>query len=471
MVTEIKRVLFFDGQFLKELEFQDEQVYHMHLRRRMNFFLFGQSGVVVLNPDDLKFFNPNVANKTFQVRAGMAICRRLTDMEGKEAVLFTDSPPIDLDTEGIVAGGTGFVTLNYAEVEAMDPPSEGDVSKNTRVKEQAVIDVHAALPPALAPNGEEYILLGTIAYDTMAFDYSARHEAKLRASLVGAVAPAVPTITGLTGTTASPAGGPPVNAIITGTNLNTVTGITFSDPLVTAALGAATPTSLAITITVGAAAAAGGKSFTLASSAGNANSPPGIFTVGAAPTLLSIAISAPLAALPLPGGITQFTATGTFSSGPTQDITGLVTWNSSTPGVATITAGGLANAVALGDTNITATQGAIAAPAFALVVGAPVLGAWPTVNDRRRNGGQTLTVFGTRFVAPMSVIFLGPNVADPDVVVSATVLNQTTAEVVVPGPSIPTLGTPVLVRSGALRATTTGGTSAPGPQAFILNII
>src|SRR5690606_3795770 len=163
MATEIKRVRFFDGQFLKELEFRDEQAYHMHLRRRMNFFLFGQSGAVALNPDDLRFFNLDNVNKTFQVRAGMAICRRAADMEGREIVLFSDSPVIDLDAEGMVAGGTAFVTLNYQEVEAMDPPSEGDVSENTRVKEQAAIDVHGALPPALAPNGEEYILLGTIA--------------------------------------------------------------------------------------------------------------------------------------------------------------------------------------------------------------------------------------------------------------------------------------------------------------------
>lgn len=273
MATEIKRVRFFDGQFLKELEFRDEQVYHMHLRRRMNFFLFGQSGVVVLNPDDLKFFNPNVANKTFQVRAGMAICRRLADMEGKEVVLFTDSPPMDLDTEGIVAGGTGFVTLNYVEVEAMDPPSEGDVSENTRVKEQAVIDVHPALPPALAPNGEEYILLGTVAYDTMAFNYSARHEAKLRSTLLGGPILPAPTITTLTGTTSAAPGGPAVAAVVNGTNLAGATAVVFSDPAVTAIVNSSTATTVNITVTVAGAATPGAKAFTVTAPGGAANSP------------------------------------------------------------------------------------------------------------------------------------------------------------------------------------------------------
>jgi hypothetical protein len=280
MATEIKRVRFFDGQFLKELEFREEQAYHQHLRRRMNFFLFGQSGVVQVGADDLRFFDLNNADKTFRVHAGMAICRRPLLMEGKEIVLFVDSPAIDLDTEGIVAGGTAFVTIHYEEEEAKDPPSEGDVDENTRVKEKAVLRVHSSLPAGPAPNGEEFILLGTIAHTGMTADYTARQEAKLRASLLSGPVVPPPAITSLTGTTSAAAGGPAVSAVVNGTNLSGATAVAFSDPAVTAIVNASTPTTVSITVTAGVAAVAGPKSFSVTTPGGTANSPgPVNFTV------------------------------------------------------------------------------------------------------------------------------------------------------------------------------------------------
>jgi uncharacterized protein YjdB len=53
------------------------------------------------------------------------------------------------------------------------------------------------------------------------------------------------------------------------------------------------------------------------------------------------------------------TATGTYTDGSTANITATVTWTSSTTSVATINASGLATAVAMGTSTITATQGAI----------------------------------------------------------------------------------------------------------------
>jgi hypothetical protein len=55
----------------------------------------------------------------------------------------------------------------------------------------------------------------------------------------------------------------------------------------------------------------------------------------------------------------QFTATGSFSDGTMQNITGSVTWSSLNPGFATITAGGLATGVGAGTATIQAKQGAI----------------------------------------------------------------------------------------------------------------
>jgi Bacterial Ig-like domain (group 2)/Abnormal spindle-like microcephaly-assoc'd, ASPM-SPD-2-Hydin len=60
-----------------------------------------------------------------------------------------------------------------------------------------------------------------------------------------------------------------------------------------------------------------------------------------------------------PGGTLQFTATGKFNDGTTQDLTGTAVWTSSASGVATINSAGLATGLAFGPTTITAASGAI----------------------------------------------------------------------------------------------------------------
>jgi uncharacterized repeat protein (TIGR01451 family) len=55
----------------------------------------------------------------------------------------------------------------------------------------------------------------------------------------------------------------------------------------------------------------------------------------------------------------QFTARGTYSDGSTADLTGSATWASSNPDVATVDQAGLAHAVAMGTTTISAADGAI----------------------------------------------------------------------------------------------------------------
>lgn len=278
MVTEIKRVNFFDGQFLKELEFQEEQIYHLHMRRRLNFLLFEQNGVVPISPSDLALEVVDAAQKTFRVRAGMAISLRPTDHEGKEVVLFNDTE-LDLDAHGIGAGDTAVVTLRYEEEALKDPPSEGEIDGDTRVRENAVIEVHNGTVPGASPNGEPYMVLGEIAFDTMAISPGARQNARLRSALVSAV-PALPTISGLTGTTAGVPGGAAVNCTVQGANLVGATAVTFSDPAVTASIGSTTATTVAIQVTIALAATLGPKTFTVTTPAGVAGSPGGVtFTV------------------------------------------------------------------------------------------------------------------------------------------------------------------------------------------------
>ena len=99
------------------------------------------------------------------------------------------------------------------------------------------------------------------------------------------------------------------------------------------------------------------------------------FTVNV--TLVSIAITPANTSVPL-GNLQQFTATGTYSDGSTQNLTGSVVWASSSLGIATITTAqsssspGLAQSVAQGSTSITATLGSVVGTTI-MTVSAPVL--------------------------------------------------------------------------------------------------
>ena len=72
------------------------------------------------------------------------------------------------------------------------------------------------------------------------------------------------------------------------------------------------------------------------------------------PSLVSIDVT-PNTPSKAPAATQQFVATGTYSSGPTQVLTALVTWASATPAKVLITAGGLAVAMETGTSVITAT--------------------------------------------------------------------------------------------------------------------
>jgi Bacterial Ig-like domain (group 2) len=79
-----------------------------------------------------------------------------------------------------------------------------------------------------------------------------------------------------------------------------------------------------------------------------------------APVLNAIALTPPTPAVPA-GGATQLSATGNYSSGPPQSLTGTVTWSSSAPNVATVSSTGLVtcnpNATVGGSTTIMAMSG------------------------------------------------------------------------------------------------------------------
>lgn len=104
---------------------------------------------------------------------------------------------------------------------------------------------------------------------------------------------------------------------------------------------------------------------------GGVVSPTDTLTV-TAPVLVSIAVTPTNASIAI-GATQQFTATGTFSDTSTQNLTSSVTWSSSNPSAATITASGLATGVGAGMSNITATLSSVVSPAVILTVAPPTL--------------------------------------------------------------------------------------------------
>ena len=130
--------------------------------------------------------------------------------------------------------------------------------------------------------------------------------------------------------------------------------------------------------------ALGGSSAVSPSGADNAN---GLISIIVTPANLSIA----------PGETQQFTATGYFRGGGRQNLTALVVWASSAPGVATIKARGLANSVSPGSTTITAAYMTFTPQGVAKGVtpGTPIINSPPM---SAIGGSATLTV-----MAPLSI--------------------------------------------------------------------
>ena len=135
-MADIKRLHYFNHQFLVEADFTDAQQYHLALRRRHNAALHGYGvadGLAVTRTGD----------REITVQPGMAI-----DRDGRELVLL-DSRIISLsDTVAFPAGATIQVTIAYHEEES-DPGTATGVTGNTRITERP--DVHAV---TTAPPGD-----------------------------------------------------------------------------------------------------------------------------------------------------------------------------------------------------------------------------------------------------------------------------------------------------------------------------
>ncbi|MCE9500539.1 MAG: Ig-like domain-containing protein, partial [Leptospira sp.] len=125
----------------------------------------------------------------------------------------------------------------------------------------------------------------------------------------------------------------------------------------------------------------------------NGKSGSAALTVSAA-TLSSIAVT-PVSPHVQVGNTQAFTATGTYSDGSTQNITGSVTWSSSNAHV-TINSSGLATAVSVGSATITATLG-VSGSTTMTVINATLVSIAVTPNGSTFPKGyqQAFTAIGT----------------------------------------------------------------------------
>jgi len=101
---------------------------------------------------------------------------------------------------------------------------------------------------------------------------------------------------------------------------------------------------------------------------------PGVTSISIVPSTATVAIGAPV----------QFTATGTLSSGSTENLTDSVFWSSSSTSVATVTSTGRVDGVADGTLTLAATSGSLTATASITVVtgsGLPTGVGWHELPD------------------------------------------------------------------------------------------
>jgi hypothetical protein len=136
----IKRLKYFNHQFLRVEDFQEEQDYHLKMRRRLNRVLHTWGVAEGLQ------VTAAAGATAVKVSAGTAI-----DEQGREIVLLTDRTE-PLGTSG---PGTAYVTLRYLEEPTDETDETGTQLEARRWTERAEVRVSATPPERL---GEVLVL-------------------------------------------------------------------------------------------------------------------------------------------------------------------------------------------------------------------------------------------------------------------------------------------------------------------------
>jgi len=133
-MADIKRPNYFNYQFLVDRDFEDEQAYHLQMRRRHNRQMH-TPGVA----DGLTV--TIVAANQVRISPGTAV-----DRDGREIVLE------DARVHTLVTGGNNvdvFLTISYQDVsDPADRYTQGGIDDFTRITERPRIEDTSSAPPA-----------------------------------------------------------------------------------------------------------------------------------------------------------------------------------------------------------------------------------------------------------------------------------------------------------------------------------
>ncbi|NET77579.1 hypothetical protein [Okeania sp. SIO1F9] len=130
MADPVKRLRYFDKQFLQEQDFISEQNYHIQRHRDHNRLLH-TPGIA----QGLEIPDPPAGSTRVTVNAGIAY-----DNQGREIVLANNR---EINLESFAADQSIYLAIAYAEKET-DPSSEAGVTGNTRWTEEPLLE--ALLP-------------------------------------------------------------------------------------------------------------------------------------------------------------------------------------------------------------------------------------------------------------------------------------------------------------------------------------
>ena len=146
-MSEIKRVRYFDGEFLVEDDFIAEQDYHRNMRYRHNkdFHTWG-----IVTGLEATF---TAGGTIVTISPGLAV-----DSEGKEIVL-TGVRTLDFNTSGFEGEKSYYITIAWNQ-QGSDPNETGE---DKRWLEIPIIDTLAAAPP----KSEKTLILGRVSLDAL----------------------------------------------------------------------------------------------------------------------------------------------------------------------------------------------------------------------------------------------------------------------------------------------------------------
>src|SRR6185503_6782296 len=159
-MAELKRPLYFTGQLLVQGDFQDEQGYHVRLRRLHNSLL--HTAGVMTGLDVAK----KAGTKILTVQPGVAI-----DGEGREIVVdvTAKTPELDLNQRPL---GPGFLIIKWVEVDTDPYTGTGPANTPTRKTVRPELDWVASVP-----DGADKLASGNNLANDVTFDSSIRSRA------------------------------------------------------------------------------------------------------------------------------------------------------------------------------------------------------------------------------------------------------------------------------------------------------